>query len=172
MDAKRKSARVPSPADSKREGERGEDRVDRAAGGFHSASGIDEEMRAPALLFVGDLACQKRIEPSLGHARPGKHALPLNRSIGADDDDRVDSSLGAGLEEKWNIEQHKPPLLGACLREEAALALTHERMHDRLKLLKRLGIVDDPLGKPARSTTPPSTTPGKASAIGATAAPR
>ena len=48
-----------------------------------SAAGIDEEMRAAALLRVRHLAGQDGGELRLRHAGPGEHARALHRCVGA-----------------------------------------------------------------------------------------
>ena len=75
----------------RRDGERPQDRVDLALGGCEPAPGIDEEMRAAALLRVGHLAGEQRVELLLRHARPGEHARALHLWRGGHDDDDVDA---------------------------------------------------------------------------------
>ena len=58
-----------------------------------------------ALVGVGHLAGEDRVEFGGGHARPRQHPLALDFGRGGDDDDRVERALAAGLEQQGDVEQ-------------------------------------------------------------------
>ena len=63
-------------------------------------------------LGVGKLAREQMFELVHGHAGPRQHALPLHMRRRGQHDSHVDALLGAGLEQKRDLQHGE---LGACL---------------------------------------------------------
>ena len=66
---------------------------------------IDDEIGALALVRVGQLASEDRVELVRGHSGPREDALALDLRRRGDGDDLVECAFAAGLEQQRDVEQ-------------------------------------------------------------------
>src|SRR5690349_7144196 len=72
-----------------------------------SAPAVHNEVGPRALFFIGQLAGKQMFEPLYRHAGPPEHALALHMMRRAEHDRDVDALVGAGLEQKRDLEHGK-----------------------------------------------------------------
>src|SRR5687768_2285168 len=66
------------PLSTRRQAKTSKDRPHLGARGVETARRIDDEIGARALVGIGPLAGEDRVEPRRGHSGPRQHALALN----------------------------------------------------------------------------------------------
>ena len=98
-----------------------------------------------ALVGIGQLAREDRVELRLGHAGALQHAGALDGFGGADHRHLVDAALAAGLEQQRHVEHDERR--GGMVAQERGALLAYRRVDDRFEQLHRLGLAQHRLGK-------------------------
>jgi len=95
-----------------------------------AATGLNDEIGPPTFFAIGHLFPANAIEPISGHARAPEYALALQETRRGDDDDRIHAPLGAGFEQKRDVEHDQRLATTGAERQERALGLANQRMQD------------------------------------------
>src|SRR5271166_4212287 len=111
------------------------------------AARIYDEMRAPTLVFVRELARKKCFKLGCGHTFASQRSRALDFRRRADHDDEVDLAFRPRFKQQGHVHNYKPPARGDGAVGELAARLFHRRMNELLKPFQGVRIVEDALGQ-------------------------
>lgn len=104
---------------------------------------MQQVIGASVALLVAHLSGQQRARLLLIERAPTHDAVQSDRKRRRYHDHGIAVAIGAGLEQKRNIQQARPDTPPSHTAEKSPSRLTHKRMHDSLKRSNLVGSTDD-----------------------------